>query len=269
MSEDVYFNEPGYEKEKNTEGGKKFSELTTNNVGGLLAIVVDNKVISAPRINTPITGGSGIISGGFTLNEAQELAILLKSGSLPIPLNIIEEKTVGPTLGSDSIHDGILAGIYGYILVFIFMIIFYKKLGLLANIALIINVILVFALLSIIGATLTLPGIAGIILTIGMAVDSNILVYERFSQELSNVKSFNYSLAMSNAFKRVFLTIFDSNITTLFVALFLFYFGAGPIRGFAITLIIGILCSIFSIMFITKSLITMFFFTKYKKVRKA
>ncbi len=253
----------------NTEGGKKFSELTTNNVGGLLAIVVDNKIISAPRINTPITGGSGIISGGFTLNEAQELAILLKSGSLPIPLSIIEEKTVGPTLGSDSIHDGLLAGIYGYIFVFLFMIIFYKKLGIFANVALIFNIILMLAMLSILGATLTLPGIAGIILTIGMAVDSNILVYERFNQEALNAKSSNYSLSMTNAFKRVFLTIFDSNITTLFVALFLFYFGAGPIRGFAITLIIGILSSIFSIMFITKSLVVMFFFSKHKKIRKA
>jgi preprotein translocase subunit SecD len=251
----------------NTQAGQKFAQLTSSSVGELLAIVIDNKIISAPRINSPITGGNGVITGGFSVASAQELAIVLKSGSLPLPLNLVEERTIGPTLGMDSILNGLISGLIGYMFVFIFMIVYYKKLGLLANIALIFNTILIFAMFSIIGATLTLPGIAGIILTIGMAVDSNILVYERLNQEVINNKNINYSFAMSNSFKRVFLTIFDSNITTLFVALFLFSFGSGPIRGFAVALIVGIFASIFSIMFITKALVIMFFLKNTKKAR--
>ncbi|MFL1780964.1 Protein translocase subunit SecD [Candidatus Hepatincolaceae symbiont of Richtersius coronifer] len=254
-----------------TEGAKKFAALTTQQQGKIIAIVMDNKVISAPRINMPITGGSGIITGNFTLEEAQELVLLLRGGSLPVPLNIIEERVVGPTLGSDSIKAGIRAGAIGYVLVFLYMIIFYKKLGLIANVALIINVIIILAALSLLKATLTLPGIAGIILTLGMAVDSNILLYERLSQELKMNKfasKNSFGLALSASFKRVFLTLIDANSTTLFTALFLFYFGSGPIRGFAVTLIIGILTSMFSILFVTRFLINFFLIKKNQKKLK-
>ncbi len=246
-----------------TEGGKKFAKITTEQIGNMFAVVMDNSVISAPRINTPITGGAGIITGSFSVTEAQELALLLKAGSLPVPLSIVEERTVGPTLGADSIKSGIVAGICGYLIVFVFMIVFYKKLGMVANLSLIINVFFILALLSILGATLTLPGIAGIVLTMGMAVDANILVYERFAQESKANTSF--PLAISNAFKRVFITIFDSNLTTLFTAIFLFSFGSGPIRGFAVTLIVGIISSMFAIMFVTRLFINVFLVKKNKK----
>ncbi len=253
----------------NNEGGKKFAKITQEHIGNMFAVVMDNKVISAPRINVPITGGSGIITGNFTLIEAQELALLLKAGGLPVPLSIVEERTVGPSLGADSIQSGIISGIVGYALVFIFMIVFYKKLGMIANLSLIINTFFILAALSILGATLTLPGIAGIILTLGMAVDANILVYERFAQE-SSKKGSSFNLSMSNSFKRVFTTILDSNLTTLFTAVFLFGFGSGPIRGFAVTLIIGILSSMFAIMFITRFLINVFLIKKRKqRVKKA
>jgi preprotein translocase subunit SecD len=250
----------------NTQGAKKFANLTTKQKGKQIAIVLDNKVISAPAVNTPITGGSGIISGSFTVLQAQELALLLRAGSLPTPLVIVEERIVGPTLGAESIKNGAIAGAIGYLIVFFFMIFYYKKLGLIANISLIINTIFILATLSILNATLTLPGIAGIILTIGMAVDANILVYERYKNEIMHFKS-SVSVSMLNAFNRVFTTILDSNLTTLFTALFLFSFGSGPIRGFAITLIVGILCSIISIMFVSKLLISILFIKNNKKLK--
>lgn len=246
------------------DGGKKFAKITQEQVGNIFAVVMDNKVISAPRINTPITGGSGIITGSFSLIEAQELALLLKAGGLPVPLSIVEERTVGPTLGANSIKAGLMAGLIGYALVFIFMVVFYKKLGAIANLSLIINTFFILGALSVLGATLTLPGIAGIILTLGMAVDANILVYERFAQEMSR-KGASFNLSISNSFKRVFTTILDSNLTTLFTAIFLFGFGSGPIRGFAVTLIIGILSSMFAIMFITRFLINVFLVKKQKQ----
>lgn len=240
----------------NNEGSRKFAILTSNQIGNMLAIVVDNKVISAPYINTAITGGNGIIQGSFTTEQAQELAVLLKAGSLPVPLKIVEERTIGPTLGVESIKAGLISAVIGYLLVFTFMVIFYRTLGLMANLSLIINVVIVLALLSLIGATLTLPGIAGIILTIGMAVDANILVYERVAYSIRNAKT-NLSLnaVLSESFNRTFVTILDTNLTTLFTAIFLFGFGSGPIRGFAVTLIVGILSSIFCIMFVTRFLI--------------
>jgi protein-export membrane protein SecD len=180
-------------------------------------------------------------------------------------LKIVEERTVGPTLGIESIKSGTMAAIFGFFLVFVFMIVFYRKLGFIANIVLIINVLLLLVMLSVVGATLTLPGIAGIILTMGMAVDANILVYERLRDELNNSGG-DLGFAMSKSFDRVFLTIFDSNITTLFTALFLFYFGDGPVRGFAVTLMIGIICSMFCIMFVTKMMIAIFYRKWFKVV---
>ncbi len=250
-----------------TDGGSKFARLTSEYKGKMLAIVMDNKVISAPMVNSPITGGSGIITGNFTVDEAQELALLLRAGSLPVPLKVVEERIVGPTLGQESINSGLYAGLLGYLVVFGFMIFFYKKLGLIANVALMMNVIFVLSGLSLLGATLTLPGIAGIILTVGMAVDSNILVYERFAFEM-NQGNKSYNLAMSNAFQRVFVTILDSNLTTLFTALFLFGFGSGPIRGFAITLIIGILSSMFGIVFVTRCLISLLLIKNNQRAKR-
>ncbi|MGV3278312.1 protein translocase subunit SecD [Rickettsiales bacterium LUAb2] len=240
-------------------GAKKFADVTSNNVGKMMAIVLDGKVISAPRINSPIVGGSGIIEGRFSMEEAQDLALLLQAGSLPVPLKVTEERTVGPTLGEDSIKSGFYSSVVGALLVFVFMAVFYRKLGMLANISLIINAILTFASLSLVGATLTLPGIAGIILGTGMAVDSNILVYERYNYEIKYAKP---HIAMSNSFQRVYQTLLDSNLTTLFTALFLFYFGTGPVRGFAVTLIIGILTSMFSIFFTTRMLVNWFYLRK-------
>lgn len=242
-------------------GAKKFAKTTSDNIGKIMAIVLDNKVISAPVINTAITGGSGVIEGKFTLNEAQDLALLLQAGSLPVPLTITEENTIGPTLGVDSIKAGLYSSLFGLLLVFIYMAIFYRKLGMLANISLICNIILTLALLSIFGATLTLPGIAGIILGIGMAVDSNILVYERYNYEIKYARA---SIAMTNSFNRVYQTLLDSNLTTLFAALFLFYFGSGPVRGFAVTLIIGIAASMFSIFFTTRLLVNWLYLRKLK-----
>ncbi len=259
-------NKPVVEFSFNSEGAKKFSDLTSKNIDKVLAIVLDNKVISAPRISAAITSGRGVIQGSFTVEEATDLAILLKAGSLPVPFSIVQEKIIGPTVGVDAIQSGIIACIFGYLLVFLYMIIFYKKLGFVANIALMINLVLMLALLSLIGATLTLPGIAGLILTLGMAADANILVYERLSKDYSPNK--NLAVLISESFDRVFITIFDSNITTLLVAMFLFICGSGPIKGFAVTLMIGIITSIFCIMFVSKMLINTFIITKNNKNKK-
>lgn len=251
----------------NKDATRKFAQLTTDNINSMLAIVIDNKVISAPTINTPLTTGEGIITGSFTVEEAQELALLLSSGSLPISLNIVEERTVGPTLGMVSIKYGVISAAIGYVLLFVFMFVFYKKLGLIANLSLLVNVLLIFASLSLFGATLTLPGIAGIILTIGMSVDANILVYERLAQELRKPVNTSLGFLLSNAFDRVFITIVDSNLTTLITAIFLFSLTSGTIQGFAVTLIIGILTSIFSIMFVSRTFIKLLLVSKkYNKI---
>lgn len=237
----------------NNLGGKLFAEATKNNRGKRLAIVLDNISLSEPVINEPILGGSGIISGNFTVESANELALLLRAGALPAPLKIIEERTIGPNLGADSIESGKKAGIIGFAAVVIFMVWSYGILGIFANIALSLALLYILALLSIFGATLTLPGIAGIILTIGMAVDANVLIYERIREEVKKGASNLYAIRMG--FETAFATIADSNITTLIAALLLYIFGAGAIKGFAVTLTIGIVASMFAAIIVTKLLV--------------
>lgn len=244
-----------------TLGGKIFAEVTRNNSGKRLAIVLDNKLLSAPVINEPIIGGHGVISGHFTVESASELALLLRAGALPTPLKIIEERTIGPNLGTDSISSGIKAGIIGFISIVIFMVWSYGILGIFANIALMLAILYIIALLSIFQATLTLPGIAGIILTIGMAVDANVLIYERIREELNKGSSNIQSIRIG--FDAAFATIADSNITTLLVAFLLYIFGVGAIKGFAVTLTIGILSSMFAAIVITKLLVDIW--VKYYK----
>jgi len=234
-------------------GSKAFAVATKMNQGKRLAIILDNKILSAPVINEPIIGGSSIISGNFTVESANELALLLRAGSLPAPLKIIEERSIGPNLGADSIISGKKAGIIGFAYVIIFMILSYGILGIFANIALIMALLYITSLLSLFGATLTLPGIAGIILTIGMAVDANVLIYERIREEISKGASNLYSV--QKGFETAFGTIADSNVTTLIVAFLLYIFGVGAIKGFAVTLAIGIVSSMFSAIIITKLLI--------------
>ena len=236
-----------------TTGAQKFGKATTDNVGKRFAVILDGVVITAPVINSAITGGSGIITGNFTSQEAADLAVLLRAGALPAPLSIIEERSVGPGLGSDSIQAGKIASMIGMIFVCVFMIIMYGIFGLLANISLIINLFLIISLLGTIGATLTLPGIAGIVLTIGMAVDANVLIFERIKEEYS--KKTKVLLAIKNGFDRAISTILDANITTLIASLLLFVFGSGPIKGFAITLSLGIFASMFTAIMFTNFLI--------------
>ncbi|WP_169568855.1 protein translocase subunit SecD [Sneathiella limimaris] len=235
-------------------GGKQFARVTTDNVGKPFAIVLDGKVISAPRINEPILGGQAIITGGFNVQGAQDLALLLRAGALPAPLKILEQRSVGPDLGADSIAAGEIAGIIGLIAVAVFMIVTYGLFGLVANIALAANIFLIMALLSVLGATLTLPGIAGIILTIGMAVDANVLIFERIREESRNGKT--PSNAIESGYKRAFTTIVDANVTTGIAATILFVMGSGPVKGFAVTLGIGIICSMFTAILLSRMIIT-------------
>lgn len=237
----------------NAAGGKKFGDATRENAGKFLAIVLDEKVISAPRINEPILGGSGIISGSFTVQQAQDLSLLLRAGALPAPLQVLEERTVGPDLGADSIQAGTVASAVGLLAVAVFMVVIYGILGVLANVALIFNLILLMALLSALGATLTLPGIAGIVLTMGMAVDANVLIYERTREEQRRGRSI--LSAVQHGFDRAHATIFDANFTHMIAALLLYIFGTGPIRGFAVTLGIGIMTSQFTAVNITRLMV--------------
>ena len=246
-------------------GAKKFGKATGTGVGKRLAIVLDGKIISAPTVREPIIGGSGQISGDFTFQSATDLALLLRSGALPAPLSIIEERTVGPDLGQDSIDSGILSLIIGFALVVFFMIYKYKIFGLIANLALISNLFLLVGILTIFEATLTLPGIAGIILTVGMAVDANVLIFERIKEEVKNEK--NYIIAFDSGYIKSRTTILDANITTLIAAFILFFMGSGPIKGFSITLGIGILTTLFSVYFIAR-LFTAFFVIKNKNKEK-
>ena len=244
-------------------GAKQFGRATSENVGLPFAIVLDNKVISAPRINEPILGGSAIISGGFNVQGAQELALLLRAGALPAPLTILEERSVGPDLGADSIAAGKIAGIIGIAAVAIFMVASYGLFGMVANIALAMNMFLVMAVLSILGATLTLPGIAGIVLTIGMAVDANVLIFERIREELRVGKTpLN---AVESGFNRAFTTIVDANVTTGIAATILFVMGSGPVKGFAVTLLIGIISSMFTATMLSRMLISMWMRRKRPK----
>jgi preprotein translocase subunit SecD len=237
----------------NSMGGKIFADITRNNTGKRFAIVLDHKLLSDPVINEPIMGGSSIISGNFTVESANELALLLRAGALPAPLHVIEERSIGPNLGADSIEAGKKAGIIGFISVVIFMVWSYGMLGIFANIALTLALLYIFAMLSIFHATLTLPGIAGIILTIGMAVDANVLIYERIGEEIRKGASNLY--AVRQGFDAAFATITDSNITTLIVSFLLYMFGVGAVKGFAVTLSIGIVASMFSATVVTKLLV--------------
>jgi preprotein translocase subunit SecD len=233
-------------------GSQKFGKVTTENIGKRLAIILDNTVISAPQIREAITAGSGTISGGFSFQEATDLSLLLRSGALPTPINIIEERTVGPDLGKDSIDAGIFSLIIGFILVILFMLYKYKIFGLISNISLISNLILLIGILTLIEATLTLPGIAGIILTVGMAVDSNVLIYERIREELKTEKSIIH--AFDVGYNKAKITVIDANVTTLIAAAILFIFGSGPVKGFAVTLGVGIITTLFSAYFIARHL---------------
>ena len=248
----------------NSLGGKKFGEATSENVGERLAIVLDNEVISAPVINGPIVGGSGIITGNFTVKSANDLALLLRSGALPAPLEVLEERTVGAGLGADSIREGIFASIIGLIAVVVFMIAAYGLFGLFTTITVFMNLFLMLGVLSLIGATLTLPGIAGIILTIGMAVDANVLIFERMREEVKHGRSTKD--AAEAGFNEAWSTIVDSNLTTLVAALVLFYFGSGPVRGFAVTLAIGIATSMFTSVTVTRLIIASWI-AKYKPTK--
>lgn len=236
-----------------SQGAKRFGEATLENRGRRFAIVLDGEVISAPRINEPIMGGSGIIFGSFTVQSANDLALLLRAGALPAPLTVLEERTVGPGLGADSIAAGKVAAIVGLCLVIVFMIMTYGLFGVFANLALVFNMALIFAALSILQATLTLPGIAGIVLTIGMAVDANVLIFERIREEVRNGRT--PIAAIDAGYSRALTTIIDSNLTTLIAALLLFMFGSGPVRGFAVTLSIGIMASMFTAIMVTRLMV--------------
>lgn len=245
----------------NNAGARKFGEITAENVGKRFAILLDNKVITAPVIRTPILQGSGIISGKFTAQSANDLAILLRAGALPVPLAVIEERSVGPSLGADSIAAGSKAFIIGIVWVVVFMVAFYGLFGLFADIAMIINAFMIIAMLAMFEATLTMPGIAGIVLTAGMAVDANVLIYERIREETRNGKT-PYA-AIQDGFRLAFGTIFDSHLTTLVAAMILYYFGTGTVKGFAVTLAIGILCSLFTAILVTRMMVVVWL--KYKR----
>jgi len=246
-------NEPIVNFRFNTSGSRKFAQATTENVGQPFAIVLDGKVISAPVIREPITGGSGQISGSFTVQAANDLAILMRAGALPAPLTVIEQRTVGPGLGQDSIEKGELAAYVGSILVIVFMLLTYRLFGVFANVAVAINVAMIFGILSLLNATLTLPGIAGIVLTVGIAVDSNVLIYERIREELRGGRT--AISAIDAGFRRALSTILDSNITTFIAAAVLFYIGTGPVRGFAVTLGIGIITTVFTAFTLTSLIV--------------
>ena len=236
-------------------GARQFGRTTGEHVGRPLAILLDNEVISAPRINEPILGGSGIISGSFTLTEAQNLALLLRAGALPAPLVYLEERTVGPGLGQDSIDAGKAASIIGMIAVLVFMVVVYGLFGLMANVALVFNMALIFGALSLLQATLTLPGIAGIVLTIGMAVDANVLIFERIREEARVGRG--VIGAIDAGYDRALKTIIDANLTTLIAAALLFWFGSGPVKGFAVTLAIGIMTSMFTAIWVTRLMVVL------------
>ncbi|WP_113913451.1 protein translocase subunit SecD [Roseovarius dicentrarchi] len=247
----------------NPTGARAFGDYTAANIGSPFAIVLDDEVISAPTIQSHIPGGSGIITGNFNVEESTNLAVLLRAGALPAGLDFLEERTIGPELGADSIEAGKIASIVAFVLVLVYMFASYGLFGLFANIALIINVALVFGLLSLIGATLTLPGIAGIVLTIGMAVDANVLIFERIREEMKTAKG--AARAIERGYEKALSAIVDANITTLITAVILFAMGSGPVRGFAITLGLGILTSVFTAIFVTRLITVMWFERKRPK----
>ncbi len=246
-------------------GAKRFGKATSTGIGKQLAIVLDGKIISAPVVRDTIASGSGQISGGFTFQSATDLALLLRSGALPAPLEIIEERTVGPDLGQDSINAGMIALAIGFLLVIIFMFVKYKVFGLITNVTLIINLFLLLGILTLFEATLTLPGIAGIILTVGMAVDANVLIFERIKEELKDES--NNILAFDGGYTKSRTAIIDANITTLLAAIILFFMGSGPVKGFAVTLGVGIFTTLFSVYFIAR-LFTSIYVTRNKNKEK-
>ncbi len=246
-----------------SRGARRFADYTREHVGELFAIVLDNEVISSPRIQSAITGGSGRITGNFSPDEAQRIATLIRSGALPAPLTTLDQRSVGPDLGADSIRAGGVASIIAFGLVVIFMIVTYGRFGVYANLALVANLILIFGVLSLLGSTLTLPGIAGIVLTIGMAVDANVLIYERIREEMAAGKA--PITATELGFSKAFSAIADSNITTLLAAWIMLMLGAGPVRGFAVTLAVGVITSVFSAIVITRLLAGQYLLSKRPK----
>ncbi len=261
---DSRYNEPYVAIEFDSRGAKIFDKITAENVGKKLAIILDNKVYSAPVIRERISGGRASITGNFTTREAHDLAIVLRAGALPAPVKVLEKRTVGPSLGKDSIRKGFLSMIIGGAIVLIFMIFYYTTAGFIADIALVFNLILILACLAAFEATLTLPGIAGIILTIGMAVDGNVLIFERIREEIRLRKPFR--ACVENGFSRAFLTIVDANVTTLIAAIVLYQYGTGPIKGFAVTLSIGIITSVYTGVFVSRFLFDLMLAKGAKKV---
>ena len=266
QGEDLIDAQPGFDQRTsepivnfkfNIRGAQRFGQTTTEAVGRSLAIVLDKKVISAPRIQSPITGGQGQISGRFTVEAANNLAILLRAGALPAPLTIVEERTVGPGLGQDSINAGKIASYVAAVLVVGFMFVTYGLFGFFANIALAIHVVLIFAMMSLVGTTLTLPGIAGIVLTIGTAVDSNVLIYERIREEARQGRTI--VAALDAGFTRAFATIIDSNVTMFIAAAILFFLGSGPVRGFAVTMVFGIITTVVTAVTMTRMMIALWY----------
>ncbi len=247
-----------------SDGARRFAKLTTDHVNERFAIVLDDIILSAPVIREPIPGGRGQISGGFSTQEANDLSVLLRSGALPAPLNVIEERTIGPGLGEDSIQAGQFAAVVGIILIVIFMILVYRLFGIFADTVLIVNMLMLIGIMALFGATLTLPGIAGIVLTLGVAVDGNILVFERIREEIKAGASIRK--AVDSGFDRAMATIMDANLTTLISALVLFQFGAGPIRGFAVTLTIGILTTLFTCVPLSRIILNSWVASNPKKI---
>ncbi len=253
---DTRFNEPYVSIDFNAVGAKRFEQITASNVGKRMAIVLDDNIYSAPVIRERIAGGSAQISGSFTSQEATDLAIILRAGSLPAPVQILENRTVGPSLGHDSIAKGIKSIWVGAVFVVLAMVIYYQLSGVVAVVALSLNILFITAMLSLFGATLTLPGLAGIVLTIGMAVDANVLIFERIREEVRLGRS--PKIALESGYSKAFVTIIDANLTTLLAALVLFQFGTGPVRGFAVTLSIGIIASLFTAIFVSRFIFELF-----------
>jgi preprotein translocase subunit SecD len=255
-------NRPAVSFVLNAAGAKRFGKVTGDNIGRPFAIILDGKVVSAPTIQSQIFG-NGQITGDFSVAETNELALVLRAGALPAPLIVMEERSIGPGLGADSIAAGEIAALVGLLLVIIYMLLSYGLFGVFADLALGVNIVLIVAALSALQATLTLPGIAGIVLTIGMAVDANVLIFERIREELANGRS--VIAAIDSGYQRALATIIDSNLTTLFATLFLYIFGSGPIKGFAVTLGIGIATSLFSAVMVTRMFIALWVARKRPK----
>jgi len=255
QSNDPQSNAPIVDFQFNTQGGKRFAKVTQENVGKPFAIILDNQVISAPNIETPILGGSGMISGGFSVQSANELAIQLKSGALPVALKPIEERTVGPDLGNDSIRAGVLASVIAVVAVVVFMLVTYGRFGVYANLAVVINVLVILGVLALINGTLTLPGIAGFVLTIGTAVDANVLINERIREERRRGRSVVQSVELG--YKEASRTIFEANMTHAISGVIMFLLGSGPVKGFAVVLLIGIVTSVFTAVTFTRMLVAL------------